>query len=96
MLEKYAIKEEDCKFNVGKIFLKEPHTIMCASVWDQEEHFNLEIKDYIEVYTIESHEITFLYKNVLYIYWADMSMFLKRFKTIDEIRDKKLSNLIEN
>jgi hypothetical protein len=91
----YLVKDKDC-FNKGRIYLKETISIECASIWSQDEHFMLTISDNIDIYTIDPHEIVFLYKNIMYIYWADMSFFLeKHFKPISEMRNDKLNTIVE-
>lgn len=81
------------------LYLIKPIKIQCAETTDKQIsgiHTWLEINTpYIDVVDIKEHEITFHYNGKKWIYWADMSMFLKRFKSQDEVRDEKIKIIIE-
>jgi hypothetical protein len=73
---------------------KDTFSIECAALGNLGYHFMLDITSPIKVVEISEHEITFKYKHITYVYWADMSIFLKRFWSKEDIRELRLDILL--
>jgi hypothetical protein len=83
-----------------KLYLKDKIRIECAEYFEYDgkwssNHEWIELEDYIDVFFVEEHKMIFN-NGRHFIYWCDMSIFLKHnCITISEIRDLKIEGILD-
>lgn len=86
----------------NRLYLKEEISIQCAEyskhngTWSS-IHEWVPIKDYIDIFSFDIKDgFVFTYYGKHFIYWCDISIFLKlRCKTISDIREKNIDKLLQ-
>lgn len=88
---KHPITIEVAKYDTTHDISSPNHTILKI---DNEFIEILQISDFNYLLGIKSHSFTFKYKGETYIYWCDVSIFIKNHvMTLQEIRDNKLNKI---
>lgn len=86
----------------NKLYLKEEISIECAEYYEYNCSYSgihgwVPIKDYIDIFSFDVKDgFIFNYDGKHFIYWCDMSIFLKlRCKTKSEVRDEHIDKLLQ-
>lgn len=92
----------------NKLYLKKDISIQCAEIIDDvpngvpydftwsDIHEWVELKEVINILSIDNNEFLFVKDDKKYIYWCDVSIFFKlRCKNKAEIREMNLNKILE-
>ena len=83
----------------NKLYLKKDIRIECAEIIDSKPryiHQWVELKELINIISIDKNEFIFMKGDKKYIYWCDVSIFFKlRCKNKAEIREMNLNKILE-
>ena len=92
----------DYLVNNNRLYLKEDINIECAKLESDSDwssvHEWVIVKDYIDILDFVKNEggFVFNYHGKTFIYWCDMSIFIKlRCKTKSEVRDENIDKLLQ-
>ncbi len=82
-----------------KLYLKHKIRIECAEYFEYDgkwssNHEWVELGSHIDIFSVEDHKMIFS-NGRHFIYWCDMSIFLKHnCRTISEIRESKIEDIL--
>lgn len=84
----------------NKLYLKEEISIQCAKYnkrfgsWSK-KHEWVKLKEHIDIFSLNDNEFVFTKSNEHYIYWCDISIFVKlRCKSKSELRDESIDKIL--